>query len=235
LAGQAVGAALVIDMSQYLNKVISFDADHKTVTEEPGMNLDTLNRRMKEHGLMFGPDPSSGNRTTVGGAVGNNSSGAHSILYGMTSEHIVSAKVQLASGDIVELGPGTIEEHTERATHNDPTGRLLKQLLDFRERHAEVIEREFPPHWRRATGYSLDQFVKDGENFNPARLMAASEGTLGMLLNITMTLVDLPERTALVLLQFDDLVKAMEATNAILEVDPSAVELMDRMLIDLTR
>src|SRR5699024_1704525 len=95
--------------------------------------------------------------------------------------------------------------------------------------------REFPPHWRRATGYSLDQFVKDGENFNPERLMAASEGTLGMLLNITMTLVDLPERTALVLLQFDDLVMAMEATNAILEVDPSAVELMDRMLIDLTR
>lgn len=235
LAGQSVGAALVIDTSKYLNKVLSFNQEEKTVTVEPGINLDALNRRMKEHGLMFGPDPSSANRATVGGVVGNNSAGAHSILYGMTADHIVSAKVQLANGETVDLGPGTMEEHRQRASQNDPTGRLLKELLAFREEHAELIERDFPPHWRRATGYSLNQFITDDDEFNPARLMAASEGTLGTLLNVTMNLVDLPERTALVLLQFDDLVTAMEATNAILEVDPSAIELMDRMLIDLTR
>lgn len=235
LAGQSVGAALVIDTSKYFNKVLSFNQDAKTVTVEPGINLDALNRRMKQHGLMFGPDPASANRATIGGVVGNNSAGAHSILYGMTADHIVSAKVQLASGETVDLGPGTMEEHTQRATQPDATGRLLKELLAYREQHAELIERDFPPHWRRATGYSLNQFLTGDDDFNPARLLAASEGTLGTILNITMNLVDLPERTALVLLQFDDLVKAMEATNAILEVNPSAIELMDRMLIDLTR
>ncbi|HWV25429.1 MAG TPA: FAD-linked oxidase C-terminal domain-containing protein, partial [Thermomicrobiales bacterium] len=235
LAGQSVGAALVIDTSKYLNKVLSFNQDEKNVTVEPGINLDALNRRMKQHGLMFGPDPSSANRATVGGVVGNNSSGAHSILYGMTSDHIVSAKVQLSTGETVDLGPATMAEHLQRATQNDATGRLLKELLAYREKHAELIRRDFPPHWRRATGYSLNQFTTDDDDFNPARLMAASEGTLGTILNVTMKLVDLPERTALVLLQFDDLVTAMEATNAILEVDPSAIELMDRMLIDLTR
>jgi len=235
LAGQTVGAALVIDMSKYMNKVLSFNQEEKTVTVEPGINLDALNRRMKKNGLMFGPDPSSANRATIGGVVGNNSAGAHSILYGMTSDHVVSAKVQLSTGETVDLAPATMEEHLQRATQNDPTGRLLKELLAFREQHAELIRRDFPPHWRRATGYSLNQFITEDDAFNPARLLAASEGTLGTILNVTMGLVDLPERTALVLLQFDDLIPAMEATNAILEVEPSAIELMDRMLIDLTR
>ena len=235
LAGQAVGAALIIDTSKYLNKVLSFNQEEKTVVVEPGINLAALNRQMKTHNLMFGPDPSSANRATVGGVVANNSAGAHSILYGMTADHVVSARVQLASGDTVDLGPGTMEEHVKRAAQNDATGRLMKELLAFREQHAELIRRDFPPHWRRATGYSLNQFITGDDDFNPARLMAASEGTLGTILNVTMKLVDMPERTALVLLQFDDLVTAMEATNAILDVNPSAIELMDRMLIDLTR
>ena len=141
----------------------------------------------------------------------------------------------MPTGETVELGPGTMGEHVARAQATDATGRLLKQLLAFREEHHELIERDFPPHWRRATGYSLDQFLKDDDAFNPARLLASSEGTLGTILSVTMNLVPAPERTALVLLQFDDLVTAMEATNAILEVDPSAIELMDRMLISLTR
>ncbi|HVL24658.1 MAG TPA: FAD-linked oxidase C-terminal domain-containing protein, partial [Thermomicrobiales bacterium] len=235
LAGQAVGAALVIDTSKYLNKVVNFDADRQTVTVEPGINLDALNRQMKQHGLMFGPDPSSSNRATVGGVVGNNSAGAHSILYGMTADHVVSARVQLADGSTVDLGAGTLEEHTKRAQTNDATGRLLTKLLAYREQHAELIKRDFPPHWRRATGYSLNEFITPDDRFNPARLLASSEGTFGTLLNVTLNLVPTPEKTALVLLQFADLIEAMEATNAILEVEPSAIELMDRMLISLTR
>jgi FAD/FMN-containing dehydrogenase/Fe-S oxidoreductase len=235
LAGQAVGAALVIDTSKYLNKVLTFNPEQKTVTVEPGINLDALNRQMKQHGLMFGPDPSSANRATIGGVVGNNSAGAHSILYGMTADHIVSARVQLGTGETVDLGPGTMEDHVKRATASDASGRLMAKLLAFREEHSELIRRDFPPHWRRATGYSLNQFITGDDRFNPARLLAASEGTFGTLLNVTIGLEDLPERTALVLLQFEDLVAAMEATNTILEVKPSAIELMDRMLISLTR
>jgi Fe-S oxidoreductase len=108
-------------------------------------------------------------------------------------------------------------------------------LLAFRERYGGLIARDFPPHWRRATGYSLDQFLKPDTEFNPARLLVSSEGTLATLLEVTLQLVPRPTRTGLVLLQFDDLVASMAATPAILETDPSAVELMGRMLINLTR
>ncbi len=242
LAGQAVGAALVIDMSKYLNRVLAFHPEARTVTVEPGINLDMLNRQVKAHGLMYGPDPSSSNRATIGGVVGNNSAGAHSILYGMTADHLIGARIQLADGGTVELGgdansaaSGSALELAKRAQTDDPTGRLLRKLLAFREEKREIIERDFPPHWRRATGYSLNEFLKPDETFNPARLLASSEGTLGTMLSATLNLVTMPRQTALVLLQFDDLIEAMEATSVILETEPSAIELMDRMLIGLTR
>ncbi|HEU5433309.1 MAG TPA: FAD-linked oxidase C-terminal domain-containing protein, partial [Thermomicrobiales bacterium] len=197
--------------------------------------LDLLNKQLKASGLMFGPDPSSGNRATAGGVVGNNATGAHSILYGMTSDNVHAAKVALVDGGVVELGPGTRAELAERAGHDDPTGRLLSQVLAFGERHRELIARDFPPHWRRATGYSLDQFLKPDDRFNPARLLVASEGTLATSLELRLDLVPTPRRTALVLLQFEELVAAMAATPTILECEPSAIELMDRMLINLTR
>lgn len=235
LAGQAVGAALVIDTSKYLNRVVSLNEEARQVTVEAGVVLDQLNKQLKKHGLMFGPDPSSSNRASIGGVVGNNAAGAHSILYGMTANNIAAVRVQLPNGETADLTSGTMEEHLARARANDGTGKLLRQLLDFRAENIDLIREQFPPHWRRATGYSLNEFVVDDDAFNPARLLASSEGTLATLLTVTLNLVPTPARTALVLLQFDDLVKAMEATNAILEVNPSAIELMDRMLIDLTR
>ncbi|CAA9532921.1 MAG: Fe-S protein, homolog of lactate dehydrogenase SO1521 [uncultured Thermomicrobiales bacterium] len=235
LAGQAVGAALVVDCSKYLTRVLEVDAGARTATVEPGINLDLLNKRLKPSGLMFGPDPSSANRATVGGVVGNNSAGAHSILYGMTADSLRGIRVALADGGVVDLGPATPGELAARAAADDPTGRLLGGLLAFRERHRDLIRRDFPPHWRRATGYSLDQFLAPDETFNPARLLASSEGTLATTLRVTLDLVPAPTRTGLLVLQFDELVAAMAATPAILEAEPSAIELMDRMLIGLTR
>jgi len=235
LAGQTVGAALVLDMSKYLNRVIDIRPEARTVTVEPGINLDMLNRQLKSHGMMFGPDPSSSNRATIGGVVGNNSAGAHSILYGMTADHVISVRAQLAEGGTVELGSGSLEDISKRAQSDDATGRLLTKLLAYREANQELIQRDFPPHWRRATGYSLNEFIKPDGEFNPARLFASSEGTLGTLLSVTLNMVPLPTQTALVLLQFDNMIEAMEATNIILETEPSAIELMDKMLIDLTR
>jgi len=235
LAGQSVGAALVVDFSKYLNRVLALDAEARTVTVEPGIVLDRLNAQLKANGLMFGPDPSSGNRATVGGVVGNNATGAHSILYGMTSDNLRSIKAALYDGGVVDLGPGSRAALAERAASDDPTGRLLGRLLRFGEQHRDLIARDFPPHWRRATGYSLDQFLKPDDAFNPARLLVSSEGTLASTLQLTLDLVPTPQRTGLVLLQFDELVAAMAATPAILETEPSAIELMDRMLVNLTR
>src|SRR5829696_2673437 len=235
LAGQTVGAALVIDFSKYMNRVLDVDIDARTVTIEPGINLDLLNKQLKANGLMFGPDPSSSNRATAGGVVGNNSTGSHSILYGMTGDNVVSARIALIEGGIFELERGTPEELTGLAAVDDPRGRLLTSLLAFRDQHRDLIARDFPPHWRRATGYSLDEFTKSDDLFNPAKLIVSSEGTLATTLQVTFKLVPTPTKTAVVSLQFDDLVAAMAATPVILETEPSAVELMDRMLINLTR
>ena len=233
LAGQAVGAALVIDFSKYCNRIVDLNLEAKTATVETGSSLDLLNRQLKANGLMFGPDPSSSNRATIGGVIGNNSTGAHSILYGMTADNIVSTRITLAGGGTFELAPGSEDALTALAANADARGRLLTQILDYRERHSALIERDFPPHWRRSTGYSLNELIKP--QINPARLMASSEGTFATVLSATINLVDVPARTGLVVLQFDELVTAMEATPILLEAEPSAIELMDRMLIGLTR
>lgn len=235
LAGQTVGAALVIDFSKYLSRVVELDVENKTVTVEPGINLENLNNSLKPNGLMYGPDPASANRATVGGVIGNNSTGSHSILYGMTSDNVIAVRAALADGGVFELGPATADRLLSLAEIDDPRGRLLSKLLAFRDRHADLIKRDFPPHWRRASGYGLDELLKDPGELNPARLLVSSEGTLGMVLQATLKLVPTPARTGLVLLQFDDLVASMEATTSILEANPSAIELMDRMLINLTR
>ncbi len=235
LAGQTVGAALVIDFSKVLSRVLDVDVEGQMVTVEPGINLDALNRHLKPHGLMFGPDPASANRATAGGIVGNNSTGSHSILYGMTGDNVRAVKAAMVDGTVLDLGPLSPAAMAGRASIDDAKGRLFSQLLAFRERYGGLIARDFPPHWRRATGYSLDELLKPDSAFNPARLLVSSEGTLATLLEITFTLARRPTRTGIVLLQFDELVASMAATPAILETDPSAVELMGRMLINLTR
>lgn len=229
LAGQTVGPSLVIDFSKYMNAVLEVNPEEQSARVQPGLNLARFNAAIKQYGLMFGPDPSSGDRATLGGVVGNNSSGAHSILYGMTGDHIRKLDILMADGSPVTLEPGSVSI----ANLNTPAGRLMTKLLDFQETYSELIRSDFPRHWRRATGYSLNYFLE--EQFNPAKVVVSSEGTLATTLEATVGLVALPKMTALALLQFDDLVEAMAATTTILECQPSAIELMDRMLISLTR
>ncbi|MFT4040896.1 MAG: FAD-linked oxidase C-terminal domain-containing protein [Thermomicrobiales bacterium] len=235
LAGQTVGAALVMDFSKYVSRILDLDVEGQTVTVEPGINVAALNMQLRPTGLMFGPDPASAERATAGGIVGNNSTGSHSILYGMTGDNVMRARASLADGTVLELGPTTPEAMRAVAARDTGEGRLYRDLLAFREKHAALIERDFPRHWRRATGYSLDQLIKPDDEFNTARLLVSSEGTLATLLDVTFNLYKRPTKTGLVLLQFDELVASMSATPHILETDPSAVELMGRLLINLTR
>jgi FAD/FMN-containing dehydrogenase/Fe-S oxidoreductase len=234
LAGQTVGESLVIDTSKYMNQMLDLDKDRKTTRVQPGMVLSTLNSKLKRHGLMFGPDPSSGDRATIGGVVGNNSAGAHSILYGMTKDHVVSAQTILSDGTLISFGELTLDEWRYKASLDTREGRLYRDLLDLREQYGEAIKRDYPRHWRRATGYNLPELIRD-DGFNVARLLVSSEGSLAFGVEYEVGLVDTPTRTALAVLQFDDLVEAMRATPTILECEPSAIELMDRMLVSLTR
>jgi FAD/FMN-containing dehydrogenase/Fe-S oxidoreductase len=232
LAGQAVGNALVIDLSKYLNKIQSVDPESKTVCVQPGIYLEQLNRQLRKYNLMFGPDPSTARIATMGGVVGNNATGAHSILYGMAGDHVDACRLVAYDGDVIDL---KADDENKLSSNNsgDTKGLLLKRLADLRESHSASIKDEFPRHWRRASGYSLNYFLDTP--FNPAKLLAGSEGTLGLASELTLNLVTRPSCTGLVILQFNEIGEAMDVVPVILEQNPSAVELIDRMMIDLTR
>ena len=221
LAGQAVGHALIVDLSKYLNEILEVNTEDNTVRVQSGIFLEQLNRELKHCGLMFGPDPASARIATIGGVVGNNATGAHSILYGMAGDNVESCKLLLNKGESIELGQ----------VNNGNS--LYQKLNQLREKYSDKIKSDFPRHWRRASGYSLNYFLE--EPFNPAKLLAGAEGTLGLATEFTLKLVERPSFTGLVILQFDSMIRAMEAVPAILERNPSAVELIDKMLIELTR
>jgi FAD/FMN-containing dehydrogenase/Fe-S oxidoreductase len=225
LAGQAVGHALIVDMSKYMNRVLEVNAKQRTVRVQSGMFLEQLNRGLKQYGLMFGPDPSSAKIATIGGVVGNNATGAHSILYGMAGDNVEACKLYLNKGESIELNDFTSQQSA--------SSQLIRNLSKLKERYSDLIEKDFPKHWRRASGYSLNYFLE--KPFNPAKLLAGAEGTLGLATEFTLKLVDKPKHTGLVILQFDSMVRAMEAVPVILKRNPSAIELIDKYLIDLTR
>lgn len=233
LAGQAIGNALVLDFSKHMNRIMSIDQDCKTVTAQPGIYLEQLNNQLKKYNLMFGPDPSTSSIATIGGVVGNNATGAHSILYGMAGDNLAGAEIVLYDSTVINLSPVDESGFSEKAARKDAVGRLYKSLLSLRERYRDAIVNDFPRHWRRASGYSLPYLLN--ETFHPAQLLAGSEGTLAVATELTLSLAPTPVDTGLVLLQFDTLVEAMEAVPVILSQNPSAIELVDRMLIGLTK
>ncbi len=225
LAGQTVGCALVLDLSRYMNRVVRVDPEAKTVRVQPGLVLGLLNNQLAPLGLMFGPDPASAERATVGGCLGNNATGLHSILYGMFCDHLRAADVVLADGARAQFG--------ENAPASPLRERLETEVCRILVDNADEIALRYPKVWRSVSGYLLNRL--DPANLNLARLFAGSEGTLGTAVEIELALVDRPTDTRLVVLHFDDLRESLEIVPAILELGPSAVEMVDKPLLDLTR
>ena len=228
LAGQAVGAGVILDLSKYMNRVIDVDVAKRRVRVEPGISIDNLNRSLEPSGLMFGPDPSSSSVATVGGAVGNNATGAHSILYGMAGDHVISSEVILADGSSIRL---SVEDYEKRASGSGIAAELFCKLAELIEQNTELVKADFPKHWRRASGYSLDCFVD--EKFNPAKLLASSEGTLAVSADFELSLVRKPLSSSLCVISFREIPEAMDSVTEILSLDPSAIELIDATLIGL--
>lgn len=233
LTGQSIGHAVIIDFSKYLNKVIDIDRDTRTARVEPGIYLDNLNSVLRGYGLMFGPDPSSSKMATLGGVVGTNATGAHSTLYGMAGDNVLASKIISAEGDILDLHAVTKKEFSPKLKGSDAAALLYTKLQNLRNGYTDIIERNFPHHWRRSSGYSLNYMLE--EPFNPAKLLAGSEGTLAVQSEFTLKLEPLPELTGLAVLQFENFTGAMESVPFILEHGPSAIELIDSTLIELTR
>ncbi len=230
-AGQSIGAGLVVDTSKYLNRVLSVDPEARTARVEPGLVLDDLNAAVKPHGLRFAPDVSSSSRATVGGMMANNSSGARSVLYGKTGDHVRAQQVVLADGSSAELAPlaGTALDEVRRG--DSLLARAYRDVPALGAAHAAEIEARFPKVMRRVGGYALDAFVDADAPVDLTRVMVGSEGTLGFLTAATVGLVPLPAAKALVTLEFDDLLEALGATPLVLSHGPSAVEVMDDFIL----
>ncbi len=231
-AGQAIGNGIVVDTSKYFHRLLEVNAAERWARVESGIVLDELNAQLAVHGLRFAPDISTASRATVGGMMANNSSGARSVLYGKTIDHVLE--------QVVLLSDGSIAHFREIARNETPLGDSLEAacyriVLRLAADHAEEIARRYPKVLRRVGGYNLDEFTDASKPVNLAKMMVGSEGTLGVVLEAKLRLVPLPKAKAVMVIEFADLLEALSATPAILRHGPSAVEVMDKAILDNTR
>src|SRR5206468_3030804 len=227
LAGQAVNVAVVLDFSKYLNRIIDVDPDRKLARVQPGVVLDRLRDRAEEHGLTFGPDPSTHAYCTLGGMIGANSCGVRSVMaqfYGpgpRTSDNVHELEVLTYRGERLRVGP-------EGA--GVPTG-LTERLLDLVRRYGDLIRERYPDIPRRVSGYNLDDLLPE-KGFHVARALAGSEGTLAIILEATVRLSPWPPARSLVVLGFPTIFDAADAVPEVMAHGPMACEAIDDVLVD---
>ncbi|UCF60723.1 MAG: FAD-binding protein [Anaerolineaceae bacterium] len=234
LAGQAVGQALVLDFSRYLDRILEVNPEEKTVRTQPGITLSALNRILNQYDLMYGPDPASGERATMGGILANNSTGAHSIVYGMTVDHVLATEVILADGTSARFEALDTENWKIRSKRPGLEGSIYRAIPDILQRYKNQIASRYPKVFRHVAGYNLNQLTAD-DSPNLAKLIVGSEGTLAVITEMTLKLVPVPKLKRLAMVHYADLPAAMDAVPIILESDPTAIEVLDKMLLDLTR
>jgi FAD/FMN-containing dehydrogenase/Fe-S oxidoreductase len=277
-AGQAIGDGLQVDTSKYYNQIIELNVQERWVRVQPGIVLDELNATLRPHGLRFAPDVSTASRATIGGMMANNSSGARSVLYGKTIDHVLEQEVILADGSVVQFRPLNPDELQTKMRGETLEAQCYRTVHRLGQECAGEVDRRFPKVLRRVGGYNLDEFTRAGSAgdlvagdfslppqnplppgdsvpnrdpasplgvlaregaspppFNLARLMVGSEGTLGVVLEAKLNLVPLPKNKAVLVVQFKDLLEALGSTPLILQHKPSAVEVMDKFILDHTR
>jgi FAD/FMN-containing dehydrogenase/Fe-S oxidoreductase len=248
LTGQSIGPGLVIDCSKYLNAVGEVDVTNRRVRVEPGVVLDQLNRELARYGLTFGPDVATASRATLGGMIGNNSAGARSIVYGQTVDHVRSLEVVLADGSRATFAPLGPTEYEQKLELRNREGEAYRAVDAVVHENAPEIERRFPRILRKVSGYNLVGLLPgigrsgrephngtDRTRVSLIPLLVGSEGTLAVVTGAELALVTRPKYRGLLVPQFDSLGAALEALAVCLDYGPSAVELMDQMLIDLAR
>ncbi|MBV9083192.1 MAG: FAD-binding protein, partial [Acidobacteriaceae bacterium] len=234
-AGQAVGEGLQVDTSKYLNRILEIDQEHRWARVEPGVVLSELNAELQPFGLRFAPDISTANRATIGGMMGNNAAGARSVLYGKTIDHVLEQTVVLADASIAHFRALAGEELECACRGETLEAAAYRVLRNVAGKNADEIDRRFPKLMRRVGGYNLDRFIRSDRSFNLVDLMVGSEGTLGVVVEAKIKLVPLPRAKAVLVIEFDDLLEALGATPAILQHQPSAVEVMDDLILRNTK
>lgn len=242
LAGQVVGNGIVVDISKYFTKILEVNTKEKWVRVQPGVIRDDLNYHLKQYGLMFGPETSTANRAMIGGMLGNNSCGLHSIVWGSVRDHILEVTALLSDGSEVVIKAEELQPHQQPSSLKETIDHNLYTLLAD-ETNQQLIKTNFPKASisRRNTGYALDSlldmhpFKNDGEPFNLCKLIAGSEGTLAFVTEIKVGLIDLPPKEiAVVCIHCNSIIESLKANIAALKHKPMASELVDKYIMDFT-
>src|SRR5438067_4385741 len=233
--GQTVARALVIDCSKHLDRVISVDVERRRARVEPGVVLDRLNRLLRKDRLFFPVDPSTASRATIGGMTANNSCGSRSLRYGNMVHNVRGIDALLSDGTMAWFGevPGNFPADFNGGTMPERYRNLVTRMRALHRSEAEEIERRFPKVLRRVGGYNIDSIDEAGHNM--ARLLVGSEGTLAFFNEIELELQPIPAHRVLGICHFPTFYSAMAATRRIVDLGPSAVELVDRTMIELSR
>ncbi|PKN81035.1 MAG: FAD-binding oxidoreductase [Chloroflexi bacterium HGW-Chloroflexi-9] len=234
LAGQGVNHAIVLDFSRHLNRVLEVDPVTRTARVQPGANLDSISRAARPHGLHYAVDPSTRNRATIGGGIGNNSCGAHSVRHGKTLDQVVSLEVVLSDASTARFEPLSGAALDERLGAPTLEGDLYRAVRRIAGEYHEEIEARMPRIPRRVSGYNLDAFADPGV-MDLSRLIVGSEGTLATVVEATVRLAPIPAAKGVVALHYASVAAACHATPLALTHDPAAVELVDRTIIERCR
>ena len=229
IAGQCCNVAVLMDYSKYLHQIVELDAGRRLARVQPGLVLDDLRNAAEEYGLTFGPDPATHKWCTLGGMIGNNSCGVHSVMAGRTADNIESLDILLYDGTRMTVGKTSEAELTQLVGQGGRVGDIYKRLKILAETYADEIRRTFPQIPRRVSGYSIDQLLPEN-GFNIARSLVGSEGTLVTILGATVQLIPSPPKRVLLVAGFDDIAVAGDHVPMILEHKPIGFEGMDRRL-----
>src|SRR6266513_2918130 len=225
--GQSVGAALVIDHSKFLNRILEVDAQASSAVVQPGVVLDALNAVLRPHRLWFPVDVSTSAQATLGGMAGNNSCGSRSIAYGNMVHNVLAIEAVTAAGERWRFGP--MDEPSAAAGYRE----LVQKLKNLYQREKQEIEARFPKLLRKVSGYNLDHL--GAPHANAAHLLVGSEGTLAYSERLHLKLSPIPPARTLGVCHFQKFYTAMDTTRHIVPLGPSAVELVDRTMIALAR
>ena len=230
LAGQTCNVAVILDFSRHLDQLISLDPQTRLARVQPGCVLDYLRSRAEEHHLTFGPDPSTHTHNTLGGMLGNNSCGVHSVMAGRTADNVRSLRVLTYDGAEFRVGPTSEQELDDIIAEGGRRGEIYAGLKRLRDRYAALVREGYPDIPRRVSGYNLDELLED-KGFNVARALVGSEGTCVVILEAELELVPSPQSRCVVMLGYPDVYTSCDHITDILSFGPVGLEGMDHLLI----
>jgi FAD/FMN-containing dehydrogenase/Fe-S oxidoreductase len=232
LAGQTVNEAVMFDFSKYMNAILELDPDRRYARVQPGLVLDRLREKAEEHKLTFGPDPATHSRCTLGGMIGNNSCGTHSIIAGVTADNIESMEVLLYDGTRLTVPSSVSDEELDRAIdRGGREGEIYARLRDLRDRYADLVRERFPKIPRRISGYNLDALLPEN-GFNLAAALVGTEATCALVLEARCKLIPSPQHRSLVLVGYDGCPDAADQVPAVMEFEPIGLETFNWQLVE---